>query len=228
VKITKVTITGADDVVNVKDLEELTDEFPYVEWGILVGSRAGIAKFPEAKWITKVRSKILPMHLSVHYCGESLKRLLKNSKFDPEVISGHVPPERMQLNLGYVTEETERQVVMALMQYRELEVILPLKDSTKALTKYSIKHRNLSFLFDSSGGNGISPEAWPRPVTGVKVGYAGGLGPTNIKEELEKMNEVVGEGYVWVDMENNVRTGSYLDLDKVVTCLRAARKYVEQ
>ena len=47
-KLQYVTMTGADESVDPKALIELSKEFPFVEWGILIGSQSGM-RFPSVK-----------------------------------------------------------------------------------------------------------------------------------------------------------------------------------
>lgn len=48
----KVSITGADDSVNPKDLVELSEEFPFVEWAILLSkSRMRSNRYPSLNWM---------------------------------------------------------------------------------------------------------------------------------------------------------------------------------
>lgn len=48
----RVTITGADDSTDISQLVELSQEFPFVEWGILVSRRSeGGPRFPSREWI---------------------------------------------------------------------------------------------------------------------------------------------------------------------------------
>ena len=50
--VTKVTVTGADDSVDVDGLIDLSKEFPFVEFGILLSkSSAGSARFPSGLWL---------------------------------------------------------------------------------------------------------------------------------------------------------------------------------
>jgi len=100
----------------------------------------------------------------------------------------------------------------------------------KAFDRYSgFKYRILPLpLYDSSGGKGISPSEWFPPVTGpnwqnYSTGYSGGLGPDNLKEELQNIASVVDSSVeqvcpIWIDMESKIRTGDKFDLDKVQQC----------
>ena len=48
---------------------------------------------------------------------------------------------------------------------------------------------NVSSLFDLSHGAGVLPEKWPKSPSNIKTGFAGGLGPENIVEQVDKINE---------------------------------------
>jgi phosphoribosylanthranilate isomerase len=80
---------------------------------------------------------------------------------------------------------------------------------------------NVMGLFDNSGGRGISPEtAWPSPLDiPFPMGFAGGLGPDNVLEQLDKINAACGDKpyATWIDMEGRIRTddGTRLDLTRV-------------
>jgi hypothetical protein len=70
----------------------------------------------------------------------------------------------------------------------------------------------ICWLFDRSGGQGVAPEAWPRHPGGDRlVGYAGGIGPQNV---LDVIRDIGAEGPYWLDMQSNIRTDDWLDLEK--------------
>ena len=83
-------------------------------------------------------------------------------------------------------------------------------------------------LFDLSGGAGILPESWPK-AKGEYCGYAGGLSPENLEEQLEKIKCVVDEDQkIWIDVETHVRSSDdkQFDLDKVRKFLEISKRYV--
>jgi hypothetical protein len=110
--------------------------------------------------------------------------------------------------------------------------------------------RNCYGLFDVSGGAGILPDGWPQPIhidiepgefgEGIEYwrysGYAGGLGPGNLAEQIPKIIEASGgteftnEGRIWLDMESRVRSDDdrQFDLQKVRRCLEIAGPYVNK
>ena len=55
-KIDRVTFTGVDDNTNIKDLELISSQNPYVEWGILYSEKqqGQGGKYPSKKTILKV------------------------------------------------------------------------------------------------------------------------------------------------------------------------------
>lgn len=69
------------------------------------------------------------------------------------------------------------------------------------------------------------PTTWPKPFSNVRTGYAGGLNPDNLEEQLTKIAAVVGNNSVSIDMESGVRTNNEFDLDKVRRCLQMAKDF---
>jgi phosphoribosylanthranilate isomerase len=93
--------------------------------------------------------------------------------------------------------------------------------------------RELEFgspLFDTSGGAGVLPNRWPGAWPGRYCGYAGGLGPDNVVEQLTRIRIAANEGErFWIDMERRVRSDDdeQFDLDKVRTVLEAVKPLVQ-
>ena len=64
------------------------------------------------------------------------------------------------------------------------EDLKDLKDKLNPLNPYSSKDVDpTSMVSDKSGGAGIVPEEWSEPIAWYN-GYAGGLGPQNLEEQL--------------------------------------------
>lgn len=95
---------------------------------------------------------------------------------------------------------------------------------TYAALGYSLK---ISALFDTSGGAGVLPASWPKPTSKFWCGYAGGLGPLNVVEQIERIEGICEQPY-WIDMERRVRSenDSKLDLQAVRLVLQAAKPYI--
>ena len=79
-----------------------------------------------------------------------------------------------------------------------------------------VKHPKVEYLFDVSGGRGIpSIGRWPEPASkDIRYGYAGGIGPHTISSAMLFANSYP-EHRLWLDMESQIRTDGYMDLDIV-------------
>lgn len=82
-------------------------------------------------------------------------------------------------------------------------------------------------LFDTSGGIGRLPDEWPAAHKGY-CGYAGGLSPDNLSEQIPKIIAAAGSESIWIDVETHVRSQDdrQFDLQKVERFLSIAEPYV--
>lgn len=75
----RITFTGADDKTNPLDLADISARYPFVEWGILIGSRMSVPRMPSKKWIEDVlglkRALSHSFQLSLHVCGAPLRTI---------------------------------------------------------------------------------------------------------------------------------------------------------
>lgn len=228
----RVTITGADDSIEAKDLVPLSKRFPFVEWGILFsGSRQGTPRYPSTVWqgeLWKVSTEGL--QLSAHLCGKWVRDLvLKGNPSWWENHTGlHQAFQRVQLNFHGQYHKAATGFIGAL-RGRKHEYIFQHDGVNDGLISTFTTTPNLRVypLFDRSGGAGVVPGEWPKPIWHY-CGYAGGLGPDNLLLELRKIEGVVGESRIWIDMETKVRSEDDMmfDLDKVKCCLEIAEPFV--
>ena len=82
------------------------------------------------------------------------------------------------------------------------------------------------------GRDGVLPDKWPEP-NGDYCGYAGGLSPDNLAEQLEKIDKAItnkdgGFYAIWIDAETHLRSpdNQRFDLDKVVKFLETSEPWV--
>jgi hypothetical protein len=224
-----VTITGADDSIRPEALIELTVRFPFVEWAILFSrSSQGQNRFPSLEWVKQLvhlKATVAPqMKLSAHLCGAYVRELL-NGEIDFINEIGEVWPafERVQINThGQPHIYRGPVMIEALNIWPDKEFIFQYDEVNK--TPLMLAHQagvNCSALFDLSHGAGVLPSSWPLPMAGIKCGYAGGIGPENIADQLYKIMPLVEGLDSWVDMETKVRSENdrLFDLNKVGECL---------
>lgn len=238
-RLTRLTITGADDGVAPADLVAFARDAPFVEWGILVSeTRMGSPRYPSRAWIGRlidaiafafVDGKPVPK-LSLHVCGRWVRELLLGNDGEPVQALATPAFDRVQLNgvAGAVFGDRFPALLPA-----GVEVIFQVgaDGSTAALECARAAGVRCASLFDASGGKGVSPSLWPLPIPGVAPGWAGGLAPWNVAEvvrDLEALPPLDCEPVdFWVDMETGARTTDVFDWNKVRAAVEAVRPYVK-
>lgn len=259
----RVTITGADNSINPDELEKISKQYPFVEWGILFSeSREGGSRFPTIDWVEKLveRDRVMDMRLSAHICGRWVRTLLQDGRWEwiDRFLSKTVYFRRVQLNFHSSLHKVQSlEFLRALRREPGFQYIFQM-DGTNDDVLGLVRQARIDAvgLFDSSGGLGVVPQSWPDPISEpiqvegghgdtdtIKAplysGYAGGIGPDNIVEQIENIRKVVDfafpphyaiESRVWIDMETKVRSedDKKFDLDKVVKCLDLAQPFINQ
>ena len=85
-----------------------------------------------------------------------------------------------------------------------------------------VDHPKVEYLFDRSGGAGRAGfHEWPHPPRRGRVGYSGGIGPANIDQAMEFVNQRPSYA-MWLDMEGRVRDDGWLCLPAVKAVLAGA------
>ena len=222
-ELTGVTLTGADDHTNPKALIELSAEFPFVEWGILVGSRGGSSRFPSGNWLWELGEFAASLNerdrpkFALHICGRPLRIMLNQGQFDANLGAALKDSlslyHRWQLNFhgDPVARYQVSRLCLALAgDYQRRKVIVQLNGANDwVLDRLLDEEIRASGLYDQSHGAGASPTNWPIPNPRWEVGYAGGLGPENIVRELDRIAAVANGRRFWIDMETKLRSPGY-------------------
>ena len=232
--LNRVTLTGADDSIRPEELVEISKDFPFVEWGILLSkSSTGRNRFPSFEWLEKLREFQFDLVLSGHLCGRWVRDVCEGdwsfAKEHPELLDMF---DRIQLNFhSYLHKIEEEPFVKGLLEVQEKgrTFIFQLDDVNNELLKVAIKSGvNASGLFDLSGGAGVLPGEWPKQPNQTYCGYAGGLSPDNLQEQLKVIATRVSDLPVWIDAETHVRStdDQLFDLKKCVKFLEVAKPWV--
>lgn len=235
-KLKTVTISGVDASNPIHELLALSQDFPFVEWGVLLSHAAGAhPKYPEHEWVESLChfARANGMALSGHVCGSWTQQLLSGAWPQP---MERFSFDRLQLNIAKVPAESiqpERWMPLlpkgceTIIQFNHLK---PRFDPVLLVNTLESAGHVASVLLDASGGRGVESKAWPAPLDIGKVGYAGGLNPQNIRAQLEQLMAVTADSphTLWIDMESGVRTedGLHLDLARVRQCLETAAHLV--
>lgn len=212
-----VTITGADESIHPRELEQLSQQYPFVEWGILISlKRQGAEpRYPSKRW-----REFLAGHekarFAAHLCGEVC------GMFKP---GEHAWAQRVQFNgalrEALVTDETFADDRSLILQANN-------GDLSQALELSRAHGGHVQVLCDPSGGRGVLPNEWPRMPGWVEHGYAGGINHLNITVVLASL-EAADESSFWIDLESGARSddGRRFDLSRVQTILELAAPFLK-
>lgn len=192
-----ITFTGIDDRADLTRASRLAEIYP-IEWGVLFSKNNQDARYPckqaveEILWIDGA--------VSAHICGKWSKDIAVDSMRVEQI-----PLERFhrtQLNGVNVSSYDSKRL-------KTLYGVDAISQTT--FTDLSCHDHEVLYLFDRSGGKGKLPVSIPM-LGDYFLGYAGGMGPDTVIEYLSRIH---GDGEFWIDMESNVRTDGWFDLDKV-------------
>ena len=254
-KLRFVTLTGAGQDTDIPKMEALAKKYPFVEWGILYSEdRAGKEnKYPSLAWISQLvpRAALAGMSVSLHLCGKIVRDLLtyaiergNNSVTGPKskmvslvALLCRIP--RIQLNIRAQVDDLLgfESLVQLLREQASLQSI----DSPVLILQWNATNEKVckllgldsiqNLLVDSSGGNGIERTDWPTsgyPNNLRQPGYAGGLGPDNLQQQLPKIVEAAGTRPYWIDMEGKIRDeADQMDLEKCERVLSTTAEFLK-
>ncbi len=225
---TGVTLTGVDESMPLPHLANLSQEFPFVEWGFLYSpKRQGQpGRYPSLQFLKRVFKELSPyVRVALHLCGDSVTDFVTDEPVVSDLVRWVAGREgRVQLNfnastLGFPVEE----LTDCIDQLPRTPFITQYNQANTDVWKQLGGCENHCVLFDASGGRGMSPGGWPAPLQGVRCGYAGGLGPENVQAELARIRAAAGDQPFWIDMEGKLRDqNDRFDLGSVLDVLRAA------
>jgi hypothetical protein len=207
--LTNVTLTGADDTIDPREIIALSKEFPFAEFGILIGSKGG-ARMPSLEWIERLLVMVTEVHphyvpLSLHVCGNPLRQVLQEGRLPDVVDVGDF--HRMQLNIREtVGEEVVPKIAAMQAVLHVQEIIIRIDHLRNEWLLDALLYRGVkaSALFDRSHGAGVKPDVWPTANPAWEVGYAGGLGALNIARELPEIIQAARGQRFWIDMETSL------------------------
>lgn len=231
-KLKTVTFTGADNTTNPDRLAELSQEYPFVEWGFLL-SMAKSGESPRYPSLPKLFDfSSVEGEKAVHLCGWLARKAAGNVAFSyPLQTALTLLPgvNRIQINVGrtihdfpYAVQNLSEQAMRAGVATILQSYSFTIPEMEAAMTK---DYPGVVFLHDNSGGKAIDGD-FQKPVNNDYVGFAGGITPENVEGNIHQVYDLGGDNDFWIDIESGVRTNDQLDLDKVVRVLEIAKGYV--
>lgn len=242
-KLQRVTISGADDKVNINDLATLSGKYPFVEWAILFSpSRHGEPRYPTMSWISDFGTGYPVCQKALHLCGGYARYLAMGEgehDWDIQNLLDTIDDfDRVQINLSSQLRKINTKLLAKnIFDSLVFDWIIQLRDdgdeSRKFLNDINSAVQNLNpvlniFPFlDASGGCGVQAQNWKMDLSTKNCrGYAGGINPDNVKSVVETIvtDLPAGERF-WIDMESGVRTNDEFDLNRVESVLKICEPF---
>jgi hypothetical protein len=228
-QLTHCTLTGVDEKTDLRLVSALSGKFPIVEWGFLYSPKrqGSPGRYPSVYFLRNA-FKELPVHVKValHICGDGVTQLIHAEAVVSELVQlvGQ-RGGRVQLNFNARTTQekfTLAEVHACIARHPDVRFITQNNGANANVWLDLMDLPNHAILFDASGGKGLSADQWVAPLDGVNCGYAGGLGPINVAEELKKIQSVVGDASFWIDMEGKLRNADdWFDLTAAKSVLES-------
>lgn len=189
----KITFTGVDRRTTKSEIEGLlADE--RVEIGVLYSAHPeGRNRYMEEDEILRALEWCAG-RAALHICGSLPRTRLLIGDIDGMVLL----VRRIQVNGAILPDQVNEICRMYPIQ----QIITQHTDLNTRLL--DVPADNHAVLVDGSGGRGMTPVQWVRPITGMSVGFAGGLGPANIVDAIKSIREVARDPF-WIDMEGKIR-----------------------
>lgn len=193
-----ITFTGADNETNINKMENLGADYP-IEWAILFSpKRQGVdPRYPSAEAIARLETSDL--RLAAHLCGDYAHNIMSGT---PSLT--HIYLERYsRAQINHRAPDSD--MIQSALRFSNARGIAQARGETFP------EDNRVEWLHDQSGGRGNLPNCYPpHPNDNVLVGYAGGIGPHNVAEVIERIDCA---GRYWIDMEMHVRTDNKFDLE---------------
>ena len=228
-----VTVTGADDSIEPSRLYEIHKKYPFVEFGLLLSERhtpKGARRFPSKKWLRQLcgLETTCRLRLSGHICGDWVGGFLTGHMLDLDGIADGLEGQfnRFQINT-HAEPYKHDDGLYHLMNHLDQDIIFQLDGNcgSNIASEVASNGHNIHGLFDLSHGAGVLPSEWPKQIPGVHCGYAGGLSPENVRDQLSEIEQVCN-GPTWIDAETHLFRLGVFDLDRVEAFLEMAKPWV--
>lgn len=240
-KLRYITCSDPREHNSVKSIINLA-RLPHAEIAVQCHPSKMTDGMPRNVWfneLLKAAMQIQRIHLAIHINNEWSNEICTRGIISETILNWikiekqHNKPliQRVQLNMSKNTADNIDINAMraVLYDFRHTEFIFQYNDKTKdAIEKLHKSGAKFSLLFDASGGNGISPSAWQKPIyENHPMGYSGGLSPTNVMQNLNKIKSVVGDDIIWIDAEGQLKSQTLFE-EKALFDVDLARAYVRR
>ena len=204
------SLTGIDETTPLVELAVVSDLHPYAEWGFLYSPRRQGApgRYPSVARMQRAFGELPPyVRVALHVGSAGVTQLLDGEQVAYGLVEQvRARGGRVQLNFDAAEGEVDLGRVRQFMLARPTLMFITQHNERNAAVIQALDGvANHAILFDSSLGRGLSPQAWRPAVDSVPCGYAGGLGPENLAQQLPRIYDAAGPAEFWIDMEERLR-----------------------
>jgi hypothetical protein len=239
--VTAISLTGWDNTVEPAAAVEFMASNPEAIMGIHFSQeRRGSSRHPNKAWVIDfVR---LARQQSADVMGHGRADAHLGNRWSLEVASGKMgvldeevdPAVFRRVQLNHLGRAKPEEFLVGAEKRSDLTFVLSRSGATKSfceplddILKTYQGPAKVAFLYDDSWGQGRTPEDWPKVLTHAPCGYAGGLGPENLSEQIQKLLALNPDAQFWVDMESRLRNErDIFDIGYAQKCVDIAREHI--
>lgn len=242
-----ITCSDPREFNDIHDIVKLAESSPRAEIAVQMHPSKASPGMPRNQWFHELcRYCVRDAHdinLAVHVNQEWCEEICRTGEIPMELREffgfyrkslGFSPlVKRWQLNMSNTAvHDINYDAVKKLFLHNDdHEFILQYNDRTKNATwvLYEMGAK-FSLLYDASGGRGIAPGTWNKPVyDSVPMGYSGGMSPENVVKNLKQISSVVPKNRedIWIDAEGKLKTDDKFDIDRAANYVLAAEKWLQ-
>ena len=238
-KLRYITCSDPREHNSIKSIIDLA-KMPHAEIAVQCHPSKMSPGMPRNVWFEDLLKEVvqLPrMNLAIHINSEWANDICVNGNI-PYPLSAWFKVEnkrekpvvqRVQLNMPKQTADNIDiyHIARIIDSYWDKEFIFQYNDKTReAIQKLHEAGLKFSLLFDASGGNGIAPKSWGKPIYETHpMGYSGGMSAENVVGNLRKIERVVGDKEIWIDAEGKLKSNDLFE-EKAKFDVDLARAYI--
>lgn len=241
-KLRRITCSDPREHNSIKSIIDLA-HLPHAEIAVQCHPSKMSDGMPRNIWFNELLHETLQTSrilLAIHVNAEWADSICRQGKI-PEIVLNWLKTERcrynpiikrIQLNMSKTTADNINAKLLAeiIHDFPRQEFIFQYNDKTQnGIKKLHRTGAKFSLLYDMSGGNGIQPETWEKPVYKTHpMGYSGGISPENVMQNLGKINKILPNDYeTWIDAEGKLKSMTLFD-EKPLFDASLAKEYVRR
>lgn len=231
-----IVCSGVNEKNDVDDAIRFLKEHSCIEFGVQCSPRKAGYQTPRFEWLQELTAKLAEKQIK----GRIALHL--NEGFATSFCEGMVPPEiiellnndniigRLQLNFKIGRETFNGKTTPDFTKLQNAVSSVPthriiLSASRPNLPFIQMAHHHgmpFDVLFDDSFGEGKLPDTQRPPLfEDVFQGYAGGLSPENIVQELDKISKVAKTN-IFIDAEGKLKDNNSFSFERATQFVQNA------